>query len=638
MYRLLTSFFRVLLAFLLVGLCAVRSHAAGGVTIVPSSCDFGTETVPLKTQGCTFIVTNNTGATAQISSFSLSGSQFQLIYGLAPFALLNGKSTFYTVVFAPTLAAPAKEILTVNFTNQPTLTGQLTGTGLTTTAVASLQSSAINFGGIEQGQSVAQPITISNTGTQSVTLTNVTVDPPFLTDPISATPLTPGGSYTFNAYFDPSTVGTFANTLVAIYDSLPPQGVELTGMGVAATSLSVTTFPALPAATRSAAYYASLTQAGGVAPYNWSLPSGSSLPAGLGLSNTGVISGTAATSVGSYAFTVQVADSSVPPLIASKAMSLGVGAPTGAMCNNTSWNISGTSTPILGLDVLGTGTYLGSQGGLYANGSNVDDPNHIAYGVSLAQQIQPLDHNGNPDPNGTEVLLIIGESNVFLEGVSVVQDAIAFPGKNPALVVVNGGQGGATAGKLQDPLSPFWTTLTNYLLPNAGVTAKQVVAAWIEPTNGINSGTFPSDMNQLHSQIRKVVRNTLTLFPNIKLAYLSSRTYAAYSNGVVTDNPEPYAFEAGFPVKWTIQDQLKGDPMLNFDPSKGPVVAPWIAWGPYYWANGLVIPSTTGVLWTCPDFKFDGNHPVSSGAEKVANQVLYFFKNDPTTVPWFLAR
>lgn len=561
-----------------------------------------------------------------------------MIYGLAPFSVLNGKSAFYTVVFAPTLAGPASGTLTVNFTNQPTLTGQITGTGLTTTAAASLYPLTINFGSIEQGQSIAQPITITNTGTQSMTLTQVTVDAPFLTDPISATTLTPGNSYTFNVYFDPSTVGTFTNTLVAIYDSLPPQGLDVTGMGVAATSLSVTTFPTLPAATRNATYYASLAQAGGVAPYNWSLQSGSSLPTGLSLSNTGVISGTAAASVGSYAFTVQVTDSSIPPLTAKNTMNLSVAAPPGSMCNNTSWNITGTNTPILGLDVLGTGTYLGSQGGLYANGSNVDDPNHIAFGMSLAQQIQPLDPNGNPDPNGSEVLLIIGESNVFLQGVSIVQDATASPGKNPALVVVNGGQGGATAGKLQDPLSPFWTTITNYLLPNAGVTAKQVVAAWIEPTNGINSGTFPSDMNQLHNQIRKVVRNTLTLFPNIKLAYLSSRTYAAYSNGIVTDNPEPYAFETGFPVKWTIQDQLKGDPMLNFDPSRGPVVAPWIAWGPYYWANGLVLPSTSGVVWTCQDFKFDGNHPVPSGAEKVANQVLYFFKNDPTTAPWFLAR
>jgi hypothetical protein len=218
---------------------------------------------------------------------------------------------------------------------------------------------------------------------------------------------------------------------------------------------------------------------------------------------------------------------------------------------------------------------------------------------------------------------------------------MASPGKNPAVVVVDGAQGGATAAMLQDINAAYWTTMIKYRLPNSGVTAKQVVAVWLEPTNGINSGTFPSDMDSLHTEIKTVVHNLLLLFPNVKLAYLSSRTYAGYSNGIVTDNPEPYAYESGFPVKWTIEDQLNGDPNLNFDPSKGPVQAPWIAWGPYYWANGLLVPTLGGLEWTCHDFKDDGTHPTTIGAntgsEKVGNQVLNFLKTDPTAAPWFVA-
>ena len=91
-------------------------------------------------------------------------------------------------------------------------------------------------------------------------------------------------------------------------------------------------------------------------------------------------------------------------------------------------------------------------------------------------------------------------------------------------------------------------------------------------------------------------------------------------------------------MKWAIQDQLNGKKSLNFDPSKGTVVAPWMSWGPYTWANGLVVPSTAGYVWSCQGQKDDGTHPNhTTGREEVANQVLNFFKTDATTAPWFLA-
>jgi len=45
-------------------------------------------------------------------------------------------------------------------------------------------------------------------------------------------------------------------------------------------------------------------------------------------------------------------------------------------------------------------------------------------------------------------------------------------------------------------------------------------------------------------------------------------------------NPEPQAYEEGFPVKWLIGDQIAGKPELNYDPAKGAAQSPWIAWGP----------------------------------------------------------
>jgi hypothetical protein len=84
---------------------------------------------------------------------------------------------------------------------------------------------------------------------------------------------------------------------------------------------SVTT-SSLPGATGGSAYSAILQEAGGVAPFVWTVTSGS-LPAGLSLGGDGSISGTP-TAGGTSNFTVQIADSGNPPLTASANLSIKV--------------------------------------------------------------------------------------------------------------------------------------------------------------------------------------------------------------------------------------------------------------------------------------------------------------------------
>src|SRR5262249_3844194 len=123
-------------------------------------------------------------------------------------------------------------------------------------------------------------------------------------------------------------------------------------------------------------------------------------------------------------------------------------------------------------------------------------------------------------------------------------------------------------------------------------------------------------------------------FPNIKFAYMSSRTHA-FTSDPTTLNPEPFAYESGFAVRGAIADQLNGVGNLNFDPTKGPVVAPLLSWGPYLWANGSS-PRSDGFTWTLQDVGSDLTHPSASGIAKVGNMLLAFFKTDPTATPWFL--
>jgi len=115
--------------------------------------------------------------------------------------------------------------------------------------------------------------------------------------------------------------------------------------------------------------------------------------------------------------------------------------------------------------------------------------------------------------------------------------------------------------------------------------------------------------------------------------------YGGYSNGVGhADNPEPYAYEVAFAVKWAIQDQINGNANLNYNPALGPVVAPWMSWGPYYWSNGM-LGRKDGLEWDCADFSADGTHPSSQyGQLKVAAPLLTFLKTDDTTTPWYLVQ
>ena len=78
--------------------------------------------------------------------------------------------------------------------------------------------------------------------------------------------------------------------------------------GARAATLAVTT-SSLPTARQVSTYSATLTAAGGTAPYHWSVSG--SLPAGLSLSAAGIITGTA-TSLGTTNVTVKVTDSATP--------------------------------------------------------------------------------------------------------------------------------------------------------------------------------------------------------------------------------------------------------------------------------------------------------------------------------------
>jgi PKD repeat protein len=300
-----------------------------------------------------------------------------------------------------------------------------------------------------------------------------------------------------------------------------------------------------------------------------------------------------------------------------------------------------TSTGNIPLPDLGAGIYQGFQGGLYPNGSDIIPEQHEAAGLAQAAQVQPLNSAGVLDNTDGQIALIsIGLSNTtdeFSDGdVSFKPRADADPSKNPKVTVLDGAQGGKDAVDWADPESETWTTLAQRLAA-AGVSAAQVQVVWMKLALEYpdNYGVFPAHAQALQSKMEAVLRLLKSRYPNVRIVYLSSRT-RAYTDVSTVLNPEPFAYETGFAVQWTIADQINGTGNLNFDASKGAVVAPYLRWGPYLWADGTT-PRSDGFTWLCSDVQAaDFTHPSPNGVAKVADQLLTFFKTDPTATPWFL--
>lgn len=319
----------------------------------------------------------------------------------------------------------------------------------------------------------------------------------------------------------------------------------------------------------------------------------------------------------------------MPPKLAPAAAALTIAFASAALAQDC----AAPPTGKIPLSDLGAGSYQGFPGGLYPNGLNYPPLPHWQAGLQHASHVVPRNAAGQPAAGGKIVLLSIGMSNCTME-YSVFRDlANADPETNPQLVIVDGAQGGQAAEDIDDPGANFWGVVAARLQA-AGVTPAQVQAVWLKEANKNPTAAFPGHAQVLQSQLATISAILHDKYPNCRLCYLSSRSYAGYATSPL--NPEPFAYEQAFAVKWLIEQQIAGDPALNHGAVPGPIEAPWLAFGSYLWADGP-IPRGDGLTWQCGDFQSDGTHPSPAGRQKVAELLLDFFKTDATAKTWFLA-
>lgn len=293
---------------------------------------------------------------------------------------------------------------------------------------------------------------------------------------------------------------------------------------------------------------------------------------------------------------------------------------------------SQTCPTCLPLDHVGGAPHRGFALGLYGAGTNLPTASHQVLAQAAAARVLPRDASGAPSADGLIGFLSIGMSNTNQEFAAFERLEDIRAGRNPRLVVVDGAVGGQSADVIMNPLASYWTTVASRIAA-AGLDPDQVQVVWLKQADGaVPDTSFPAHAETLSAHLHRVVRDLRDRFPRLELCYLSSRIYGGYSGGAARS--EPLSLENGFSVRWLIEQQMAGDPLLNADPNAGPVEAPVLLWGPYLWANGTTPRASDGLVWERADLEGDGVHPSPSGEAKVAALLQSFLAAAPTAASW----
>ena len=205
-----------------------------------------------------------------------------------------------------------------------------------------------------------------------------------------------------------------------------------------------------------------------------------------------------------------------------------------------------------------TDQYKGQDGGLYGGGKNEPPEKHLQAAMKQAKLIRPLDAEGKPAEDGKIVLISVGMSNTTQEFSIFVRTR-----QRRSRQISEGrhrrwAQGGQTANVWANPSGHDPWKVLDERLRQAGVTAQQVQVAWVKQAIAAPEylGDFPKHAEVLKGHMVGLLDQLRQRFPNVRIVYLSSRIYAGYATTHL--NPEPYAYESAFVVRWLIQDQIKG--------------------------------------------------------------------------------
>ncbi|WP_394663379.1 putative Ig domain-containing protein [uncultured Sphingomonas sp.] len=255
-----------------------------------------------------------TGGTAYSQTITTSGGIAPYSYSIVSGALPAGLTLASGGVISGTPSAAGTFTFRLRATDSATTPFGVEGLYAITVGAPAIVVTPATLSSATVGQAYDQTVTASGAGTSYSYAVTAGALP-------SGVTLASDGRLTGT----PGAGGSFTFTLTAT-NAAGFTGARAYTLSIAAPTLALS--PAsLPAGTSGVAYSATLSASGGIAPYNFAVTAGA-LPAGVTLSSSGVLTGTAIQS-GSFTFSVTATDNSngSGPYSATRSYTLVIGAP-----------------------------------------------------------------------------------------------------------------------------------------------------------------------------------------------------------------------------------------------------------------------------------------------------------------------
>jgi len=294
-------------------------------------------------------------------------------------------------------------------------------------------------------------------------------------------------------------------------------------------------------------------------------------------------------------------------------------------------------TGLVPITDLGAGLYRGTSGGLYPGGSNVRPTEYLDKCIEHAQNILPLNTDGEYDENGKIIMLGIGASNPGAEFAKFVSFSNAFEPLNDNLVIINACMPSTGLQEMNYTYADYWDALYDLLEEN-GYSSKQVQVIWVEEENtDTGDTTFPAAALALVEDYLALLQAVHYLYPNTQLCYLSARAYSGYAspsdetieNGLLY----PRDYLNGWSIKWFIENVINNELGYNFEEPEADI--PLVTWGTYHWTDGST-PRLDGLYLDCEvDVAEDGLHLSGSGELKMGQLMFNYFSTDTTAKYWY---